>query len=99
MRRIASAYWLEIEVTDFQAEYTSTATAPTMHVHFLARMGSARDDKLLGSFDVRVKRKAAENRLTAIIESYEDAADAALGRIVAGTVRTLQKDRAPRRAD
>jgi len=27
----ASAYWLEIEVMDFQAEYASGVTAPTIH--------------------------------------------------------------------
>src|ERR1700730_8578683 len=41
-----SAYWLEIEVADFQAEYSSAAT-PTVHVHFLARVGSSGNRRIL----------------------------------------------------
>jgi ABC-type uncharacterized transport system auxiliary subunit len=37
----ASAYWLEIEVTDFQAEYHAGGFAPTVHVHLLERVGSS----------------------------------------------------------
>ncbi len=32
----ASNYWLEIEVADFQAEYSAAAAPPVVHVHFLA---------------------------------------------------------------
>lgn len=92
-------YWLELEVVDFQAEYAANGGAPTIHAHILARLGRAREVKPIGSFDVRVERKAAANRLTPIIASYEDAADAALAQIVADTVHTLRQERAPRRAD
>jgi ABC-type uncharacterized transport system auxiliary subunit len=85
-----SAYWLEIEVTDFQAEYTSTA-APTVHVHFLARLGGSGDRRILGQFAANAQQLAAENRLTAIVGAYELAADAALAEIAAGVRETLAK--------
>lgn len=94
---VAPDYWLEIEIVGFQAEYALSGGTPTIHAHFLARIGRAQDDKLVGNFDVRVERKAAANRLTDIIAAYEDAADTALARIVADTVRTLQKNRASQR--
>jgi cholesterol transport system auxiliary component len=87
----ASAYWLEIEVTDFQAEYTSAATAPTVHVHFLARIGSSGDRRILGQFAANAQQPAAENRLSAIVDAYARAADMALVQIVAHADETLAK--------
>jgi cholesterol transport system auxiliary component len=86
-----SAYWLEIEVTDFQAEYTSAATAPTVHVHFLARLGGSGDRRILGQFVANAQQPAAENRLTAIVDAYAHAADAALAEIVVHADQTLAK--------
>src|ERR1700685_483802 len=77
----ASAYWLEIEVTDFQAEYTSASPAPTAHVHFLARIGGSGDRRLLGRFEADARQAATENRLTAIVDAYAHAAQAALAEI------------------
>jgi ABC-type uncharacterized transport system auxiliary subunit len=85
----ASAYWLEIEVTDFQAEYTSAAAAPTVHVHFQARLGNSGDRHILGQFAAGARQPAAENRLTAIVDAFARATDAALAEIVAHVDETL----------
>jgi ABC-type uncharacterized transport system auxiliary subunit len=77
----ASAYWLEIEVTDFQAEYTPASPAPTAHVHFLARIGESGDRRILGRFEADARQAATENRLTAIVDAYAHAAQAALAEI------------------
>jgi ABC-type uncharacterized transport system auxiliary subunit len=74
----ASAYWLEIEVIDFQAEYTSASAAPTAHAHFLARIGESGDRHILGRFEAEARQPAAENRLTAIVDACARASDAAL---------------------
>jgi ABC-type uncharacterized transport system auxiliary subunit len=87
----SSAYWLEIEVTDFQAEYTSAAAAPTVRVHILARIGSSGDRRMVGQFDASAEQPAADNRLTAIVAAYAHAADAALAQIVAHVDDTLAK--------
>jgi ABC-type uncharacterized transport system auxiliary subunit len=87
----SSAYWLEIEVTDFQAEYASAAAAPTVRVHILARIGGSGDRRILGQFDASAAQAAADNRLTAIVEAFEHAADAALTEIVAHVDETLAK--------
>ena len=51
----ASAYWLEIEVTDFQAEYTAgRRRRPRSHVHLLARIGNSGDRRILGQFEADV---------------------------------------------
>jgi ABC-type uncharacterized transport system auxiliary subunit len=91
-----SAYWLEIVVMDFQAEYTSASTAPTVRVHFLARIGSSGDRRILGQFEGNTQQPAAENRLTAIVDAYAHAADTALAEIVAHAEETLAKISEPR---
>jgi ABC-type uncharacterized transport system auxiliary subunit len=88
----ASAYWLEIEVADFQAEYTSAATPPTVHVRFLARLGSSGSRRILGQFEANARQPAAENRLSAIVDAYAHAADAAWGEIAAHADETLAKE-------
>jgi cholesterol transport system auxiliary component len=88
----ASSYWLEIEVADFQAEYLSAGSAPTIRVHLLARVGGVGDRHILGSLDASARATASDDRLTAIVDAYERAADAALAEIVANTSRTLMDD-------
>jgi ABC-type uncharacterized transport system auxiliary subunit len=87
----ASAYWLEIEVTDFQAEYASAASAPTVHVQFLGRLGSSGDRHILGQFAASARQPAAENRLSSIVDAFAHAADASLAEIVAHAEEMLAK--------
>jgi ABC-type uncharacterized transport system auxiliary subunit len=84
-----SGYWLEIEVADFQAEYAVAGAPPTINVRLLARVGSAGDRNVLGSSTAAARQTATDNRLTAIVDAYERAVDAALAEIVEGTSRTL----------
>jgi ABC-type uncharacterized transport system auxiliary subunit len=86
----ASGYWLEIEVADFQAEYASAGAPPTINVRLLARVASAGDRNILGSFTAAARQTAAANRLTAIVDAYERAVNSALAEIVGGTSRVLE---------
>jgi ABC-type uncharacterized transport system auxiliary subunit len=85
----ASTYWLEIEVTDFQAEYAAGGSAPTVHVHLLARVGSSAGRQVLGRFEPDIHEAAADNRMTAIVDAYNRAADKAFDEIATGAARTL----------
>jgi ABC-type uncharacterized transport system auxiliary subunit len=78
-----SAYWLELEVTEFQADYTTGSAAPTVHVHVLARLGRSDDRHILGQFAADARQTAAENRLAAIVDAYAHAADAAFTAVAA----------------
>jgi ABC-type uncharacterized transport system auxiliary subunit len=90
-----SGYWLEIDVADFQAEYTGSGSAsapggpPTIHVRLEARLGASGDRQVIGQFEAEVREPARENRLTAIVDAYDRAASAALGKIVADTGRAV----------
>jgi cholesterol transport system auxiliary component len=86
----ASAYWLEIEVTDFQAEYAGGAAAPTVHVRMRARVGSSGERRILGQFSAQAQQSATENRLPAIVDAYAHAADSAMLELVAQVDDTLK---------
>lgn len=85
----SSPYWLEIEVTDFQAEYAAAGAPPTVHVHLLARIGNSGDRRILARFEPDVREAAADNRMGAIVDAYNRAADSALSQIAEGVARTL----------
>jgi ABC-type uncharacterized transport system auxiliary subunit len=88
----ASAYWLELEVADFEADYTSDGSAPSIRVHLLARLGRSGDRRVVAAFDADVTRKASANRLSSIVDAYQSAAGAALADVVANTVRTVAQN-------
>lgn len=87
----SSAYWLEIEVTDFQAEYMSAGAPPSVHVHLLARIGTSDNRRILGQFAADASQPAAENRLASIVDAYAHATDAALAQIVADADAVLTR--------
>jgi cholesterol transport system auxiliary component len=90
----ASTYWLEIEVADFQAEYSAAGGPPTVHVHMQARMGNSGDRHILARFEPDVREAAADNRMSAIVDAYNRAADRALSDIATGVATTLSVPRA-----
>jgi len=85
----ASTYWLEIEVIDFQAEYSPAGGAPTVHVLLQARLGNAADRRILARFEPDVREAAADNRMSAIVDAYNRAADKALAEIAEGAAQAL----------
>lgn len=86
-----SAYWLEIEVGDFQAEYSSRAAAPTVRVSLLARIGTSGERRILGQFTANAQVAASDNRMSAIVDAYARAADAAFGEIAAHSAELLAR--------
>ena len=88
----ASAYWLEIEVADFQAEYADGGSPPNVHVHFLARIGSSGERRIIARFEASARQPAAANRLSAIVDAYDRAANEALMQIAAGCAAALAPD-------
>lgn len=93
------AYLLSIDVTDFQAEYAAGAggsdteaagaAAPVVHVHLLASLGTAADRRMLGRFEADARRPASANRVTAIVEAYDQAVEEALAQVVSASADAL----------
>jgi cholesterol transport system auxiliary component len=86
----ASSDWLEIDVTDFQAEYASAGAVPSVHVRLLARLGSSADRQVLARFDADARETASDNRLSAIVDAYNRACEQALRKLVAASVEALK---------
>jgi cholesterol transport system auxiliary component len=84
--RFNSTHWLELNVEDFQAEYRTAGAPPIIKVRLAARLGNAADHGLLGRYDAVVEQAASADRLGAIVEAFETAANTALGQIIASTV-------------
>jgi ABC-type uncharacterized transport system auxiliary subunit len=77
-------------VADFQAEYSAAANAPHIHVKLLARLGSSVDRRALARFEADAMVAAADNRMSAIVDAYNHAADQALSAVVADCIETLK---------
>jgi cholesterol transport system auxiliary component len=87
----SSAYWLEIEIADFQAEYPASGGPPTVHVHLQARLGSSADRRVIARFEPNIYEAAADNRMSAIVAAYNRAADKALSEIGLGAAQAFAK--------
>ena len=87
----SSAYWLEIEIADFQAEYPASGGPPTVHVHLQARLGSSSDRRVIARFEPNIYEAAADNRMSAIVAAYNRAADKALSEIGLGAAQAFAK--------
>jgi ABC-type uncharacterized transport system auxiliary subunit len=87
-----AGYWLEVDVTDFQAEYPadSPSSAPMAHVRMLARIGTSLDRRLFGEFQVESRQQAAENHLTAVVAAYNQAVDEALSKLAADCAEAVK---------
>jgi ABC-type uncharacterized transport system auxiliary subunit len=89
----SAGYWLEIDVDDFQAEYTTGEAIPTIHVHFSARLGKASDRRILSRFDASAtqlaRRQSLDARSSRPTSRRRDRCCAALAEIVAETARVL----------
>jgi ABC-type uncharacterized transport system auxiliary subunit len=85
----ASAYWLEIEVVDFQAEYPASGGAPIVHVHLQVRLGNSSDRRVIARFEPNIYETAAGNRMSAIVDAYNRAADKALSKIGQGATQAI----------
>lgn len=81
--------WLELEVTEFQADYPAAGGPPVIHVQLIARLGDARHGTTLGSYAAGASQVALANRMTAIVAAFDAAADAALDPIVTAVDQRL----------
>ena len=85
----ASAFWLELTVTDFEAEYQAGGGSPSVRVHLQARIGSSAERRIIARFEADAVKPAAANRMTAIVAAYNAAANEALMQLAAQSGEAL----------
>lgn len=71
--RVSTNYWLELEARDFQAEYATENSAPTIRVTLVGSLIRIKDRKLLGVLPATVTVIAKDNRMGAVVEAFESA--------------------------
>ena len=69
--RVGGQYLLDAEVRDFQAEYASGATIPTIRVTLVSRVIRIRDRQVVETVLSTATQQASENRLTAVAAAFE----------------------------
>ena len=72
--RVSSDYMLDVEVRDFQAEYTDGNTAPSVHVTLVGRIIRIADRELVDTILATAQRPASENRMSTVAAAFEAAA-------------------------
>jgi cholesterol transport system auxiliary component len=85
----APAYNLRITLRRFEADYSASGNAPTVHVVMDCTVGRHRDRQLLASFVASGSAVANEDRLGAVVAAFETATAAAVAEIQRVTTTTL----------
>jgi cholesterol transport system auxiliary component len=87
-------YYLQVTIRRFEADYTEQPdAAPVAQVSLTCELGRRIDRELIASFVVEGAAHASQNRLSAVVAAFEQAAGAALtsaAQQAAAAVRTAQ---------
>lgn len=101
--RVAGDYVLDLQVRDFQAEYTASATAPTVHIALVGRLIRVIDRKLVATVSADAKTQANEDRLREVLAAFERTSHEAIldlgtqvSRVIAEDAQTLRAARGER---
>jgi cholesterol transport system auxiliary component len=76
--RVPADLSLDVELRSFEAVYAGGAGVPLVSVEMQVTLVDARKAQRLASFVVRAQAAAADNRRTAVLESFERATAEAL---------------------
>jgi ABC-type uncharacterized transport system auxiliary subunit len=90
--RVASQYVLDVSVRDFQAEYASDNSAPSVHVTILGRLIRVVDRQLVDTFAATAQTQASDNRLGPVAAAFEDAAHKVVLELAQKTATAVARD-------
>jgi cholesterol transport system auxiliary component len=74
--RVGSDYVLDLQLRDFQAEYSPGSAVPMIRVAAVVRLVRVPDRKLIATVTAESRAPAAEDRMEAVAAAFEKAADA-----------------------
>ncbi len=90
--RVSSPYILDTEVRDFQAEYQDGVAEPTVRVTIVGRLVRIADRALVDSVTATATRVARDNRMGAVAEAFEGAAQEVAQTIARETAAAVARD-------
>ncbi len=83
---------LGLDVRRFEADYVNGAGAPpVVRVHVTARMVRRSDRQLIGERDFVAEAPASENRVSSVVQAYDQAVAQSLSQVVPWTVDTARR--------
>jgi ABC-type uncharacterized transport system auxiliary subunit len=94
----SSDYLLQIVIHRFEADYSTSSTAPEIHVVLDCTVGRRAGREVIDSFIAEGSSTATANRLADVVTAFEDASNKALDEIAVRTaqaVKTSQKVETP----
>jgi len=91
----APRYTVRCSLRRFEADYTSAARAPTVHVALDCTLGRHRDRELLASFTAQGSAPAGEDRLNAVVGAFEAATAAAMNDLSRAIAAGLAGEKPP----
>jgi ABC-type uncharacterized transport system, auxiliary component len=97
--RVAGDYVLDLQVRDFQSEYASDASDPTIRVTLVGRLIRVVDRKLVATVQAQATERARANRMSAVAAAFESAAHRAILDLGTQVASAIAADRAEARSD
>jgi ABC-type uncharacterized transport system auxiliary subunit len=85
-----SDYLLQLTLRRFEADYTSGAQAPQVHVVLDAVLGRRDATDAMASFEVAGEQAAADNRMAAVVSAFEQATNSALDALARQTLAAVR---------
>jgi cholesterol transport system auxiliary component len=75
--RVTANYFLDLAVRDFQAEYKNESSPPSVRVTLIGSLIRIKDRKLIAVVPATASVQTTDNRLGAVVEAFESAAQQA----------------------
>jgi ABC-type uncharacterized transport system auxiliary subunit len=85
-----SDYVLQVTIRRFEADYTSGATNPDVHVVLDCLVGKREGREVVGSFLAEGSAKASANTMSAVVPAFEAAANAAIDSMATQTLAVMR---------
>ncbi len=83
-------FLLQLTLRRFEADYSSGAAAPEVHVVLAAVLGRRDAGDVVGSFEVAGTATAAANRMGEVVSAFEQATNSALAALAQQTVSVVR---------
>lgn len=90
--RVAGDYVLDIEVRDFQAEYSNDNAAPSVRVKLVGRLIRIADRELVASLPAEAQTTASADRMHAVAAAFETSAQQAAIELAQKTAAAVAGD-------
>ena len=91
--RVSGTYMLDMEVRDFQAEYTDGKVAPVARVTFVGRVIRIDDRQMIDTLQSTATHPATDNRMNAVAAAFEAAAQQVAAELARNAASVIAKDR------